>query len=280
MDIDEFLDREIGAEKEDISDTEEVVAVKAIREGEKIVNRYFELWGKVSEAKLEWNDKLYAELNNAANMAKTALGSLVPTTEKEKNIISRLLNKALDDLENRKYDSATKLYSEISDMRNNIPEFLLEQRRDINKEIFHLYEKLHDRIDSKFINDFKGWIGKVEMLINSSFSNLQTGRIEDAIRYYENALGIYKSLPNGFLAKKLELGNVLLLLYKELSIEMQIRKLQQHRARKSSAALQPEAVNDSLKALEEKIKKRIKASEESPSFSYLIPPSAQKGRHT
>ena len=68
--------------------------------------------------------------------------------------------------ENKKYDAATELYSEIGDMRSKIPEFMLEEKKELNSEIFSLYEKLHSNIDVKFIKDFKASLLEVDNLIN------------------------------------------------------------------------------------------------------------------
>ena len=147
-------------------------------------------------------------------------------------------------------------------MRNNLPDFLIEEKNELNKEIFQLYEKLHDNIDSKFINDFNDSIVKVSSLIKNSFSSLKIGRIEAAKNFYEDALEVYKSLPNGFLVQKLELGGGLLTLYKELSIHSQIKKLQHQLAKKSTRGHKFRSSDDNIRLVSEIIKNKVKTSEE------------------
>ena len=119
MDVDEFLDKEIQAEKKE--DTEEKpVAIEVTKEDKDTIKHYFELWSKISEEKFKWDSVLYAELNKSAEKVREKLDNLLPMVKREKDIIKQLIGKAFNDLERGKYESATRLYSEISDMRNSL----------------------------------------------------------------------------------------------------------------------------------------------------------------
>ncbi|MEK6869745.1 MAG: hypothetical protein AABX74_05915, partial [Nanoarchaeota archaeon] len=234
MDIDEFLDKEMQAEK--AGEAKEKAAEKAVEKPEieevsnekkDSVKRFLDLWNKISEAKFKWDEKLYKEINDAGESVKKELESITLAVGRQKKAIKRLIGKALNEIENKNYDAAAKLYSEISDMRDKIPEFMLEEKKDLNNEIFVLYEKLHNNIDAKFIKDFKASLLEVDSFINDSGSAMGTGDIEKAKLLYEKALESYRALPNGFLQKKVELGSKLFGLYKELSIRTQIYGLQE-----------------------------------------------------
>ena len=106
--------------------------------------------------------------------------------DKSPSLIKRLIGKALNELKNNNYENATKLYSEITDMLNNFPEFFLEEKKALNREIFHIHEKLKDNIDSKFIEDTRRSIIKVDVLIREAFSKFKVGNIEDSKKIYEN----------------------------------------------------------------------------------------------
>jgi|TARA_B100001964_G_C14232330_1_gene600639 tetratricopeptide (TPR) repeat protein len=222
MDIDEFLEREIQPK-----DTKQHPVTGSAKGEIDSIKHYFELWDKVSDSKFKWDSGLYTELNKARNEVKAELDRLTSTTEKDKNAIKHLIVKAQSELKNKDHEAATHSYSEISDIQNKFPKFLLEEKKELNKEIFKLYEKLHDQIDSKFINDFRESIAKVQDIIREAFSNLERSDIKNAKNLYEKALEAYKDLADGFLTEKLELGNQLLSLYKELSIHTQIKDLQQ-----------------------------------------------------
>lgn len=236
MDIDEFLEREIQAKKKEGTGKKEDLAEKPaatatpkedISKESGDIKHFFELWNKVSEAKFKWDNSLYTDINKAAENVNAQLTNVLEAMGREKGAIKRLIGKALTEIENKNYENATKLYAEISDMRNNFPEFLLEEKKELNREIFLLYEKLHDGIDLKFIEDFKASITKITGLIKDSVSSFDSGDMEKAKALYEKALEEYKNLPNGFLQQKMELGIGLIRLYKDLSIQTQIRELQQ-----------------------------------------------------
>src|SRR3989338_1173647 len=240
MDIDEFLEKEIQAKKKEGTGKKEDLAEKPaatatpkedISKESDNIKHFFGLWNKVSEAKFKWDDSLYTDINKAAENVNAQLSNVLGAMGREKSAIKRLIGKALTEIENKNYENATKLYDEISDMRNNFPEFLLEDKKELNREIFFLYEKLHDGIDLKFIEDFKASITKITGLIKDSVSSFDSGDVEKAKALYEKALETYKNLPNGFLQQKMELGIGLIRLYKDLSIQTQIRELQQQLSR-------------------------------------------------
>mgnify|MGYP001587406202 CR=1 FL=1 len=259
MDIDKFLDEELQSEEG--QEAKEKVAEKAAEKPEMeevsnekkdSVKRFLDLWGKISEAKFKWDENIYKEINDAGESVKKELESITLTVGRQKKAIKRLIGKALNELENKNYDTSTEIYSEISDMRNKIPEFMLEEKKELNNEIFVLYEKLHNNIDAKFIKDFKASLLEVDNFINDSGSAMGTGDIEKSKVFYEKALESYRALPNGFLQKKVELGSRLLGLYKELSIRTQIYGLQEQLGIGSFSY----ANSDRLKKLSEMVRGR------------------------
>jgi len=230
MDIDKFLDREI----KEIGHFDVVHAPKNDKEEKGSIKLYSELWNKVSDAKFNWDSNLYTDLTNTGTRLKEEMETSFPELENKKKLIKQNITKALRELENKNHENATKLYSEISDMRSSLSDNHLEEKLNLNREIFQLYEKIHNQLESKFIINFKESISKIEDFLRNSFSNLEKGHIEEAKKEYLEALNTYKDLPNGFLSKKIELGNQFLALYKDLSINAQIKILEQQLDKKSS----------------------------------------------
>src|SRR3990167_5211643 len=185
MDIDEFLNKELQSEEgQEVKEKKpEVEEVSSANKGN--VKRFLELWGKISEAKFKWDEKIYKEVNDAGESVKKELESITLTVGRQKKAIKRLIGKALSEIENKSYDAAARLYSEISDMRDKIPEFMLEEKKDLNNEIFVLYEKLHNSIDAKFIKDLKASLLEVDSFINDSGSAMGTGDIEKSKALYK-----------------------------------------------------------------------------------------------
>jgi tetratricopeptide (TPR) repeat protein len=221
MDIDEFLDKELKKEKDHKQEKDEVSSDK-----KDSVDQFFELWNRILKTKFKWDDKLYTDISTTGEKVKRELDNIILAVGRQKKAIKRLIGKALDEIENKNYDTATKIYSEVSDMRKKIPEFMLEEKKELSGEIFSLYAKLHNNIDAKFVKDFKISLLEIEKLIEGSNSAMESGDLEKSKVIYVKALEGYKALPKGFLQKKIDLGSNLLGLYKELSIRTQIYELQ------------------------------------------------------
>jgi len=272
MDIDDFLDKELT---EGIEEKPKII--ETTKEEKDIIKQYFNLWNKVSETKFNWDNEIYSELDKSAKKVKEELNKLSSKIGGQKNVIKRLIGRATEELEKRDYEAATKIFAEISDMRNSFPDFFLEEKKAANNEIFQLYQKLHDAIDSKFVNDFNESIAKVDKLIGESFTSIKMYKTEAAKNFYKEALETYKNLPNGFLAQKLELGNGLLALYKELSIHTQIDDLQKKLDDKSLKNYKFVSSGDNLVVLSEIIKNKVK--EPKSAFSNLRAISAEEKHH-
>ena len=264
MDIDEFLDKELqtkkeSAEQESSSGTDKVEKIeeKSIEEIKEAgpIKHYFELWKKISDLKLKWDHNLYSELNKAGNEAKESLNKSMLTIDRDKHEVRRLIGKVIRELRNKNYGASTRSYAELSGIRDRIPGFFLEEKKKINKEIFEVYQKLHDQLDSRFIKDFKVSIEKINNLIESAFSNMDID-VDKAKSFYEKALDLYKDLPNGFMPQKLELGKQLITLYKDLSIQSQIKNLRKQLSKGKDYRYTVE--DERLKRLSEIIKVRAK----------------------
>lgn len=238
MDIDDFLDKEASTEqKEEIG--EEAPPFKYIKkeipaeadagaeEGfSSLEKRYLSLWSSVSKEKFLWNNELYKEISRLGNELGKTMEQLSLNIYSKKSMIKQLINRANKELENKNHEAALNLYSKLVDIRNKIPDVFIEEKKEVNSGIFRIYETLHELVDEKFINNFKDSIIRVDTLIRNSFLSIENGAIEPAEKFYEEALEMYKNLPNGLLLQRIKLGNSLLALYKELSIHTQIKILQ------------------------------------------------------
>ncbi|MAE42206.1 hypothetical protein CMO93_00415 [Candidatus Woesearchaeota archaeon] len=288
MDIDDFLDKEVQVEKKgDVeketfttSDTQEFKDVKADilaetdtgngKDFTSLEKRYFDLWNKISKEKFSWDHDLYIEVYKLADEMRKIAGNSSLKLDREKGMIKELIKKANHELENKRHESALNLYSKIVDMRNKIPDSFVEEKKEFNDEIFRLYENLYGMIDAKFIKEFKASIAKIDALIKNSVSSIESNKIEDAEKFYEEALEMHKNLPRGFLLQKIDLGNALLALYKELSIHTQIKSLQEQLNHdKRTTYKYPREYGDNLDRLSEIASQNKKTQLKKPAISNL-----------
>lgn len=231
MDIDEFLEREMKGEgKEEGKDkpihqaTQEEAPVINV---EGSIKHFLELWGKISELKLKWDSKLYKEIIGTKEKAQQELYKAAVNLDRDKKAIKKLIGKALDEMDKGSYEEASHIYSDISKMKDSLPDFMAEEKRELNSEILAIYQKLHNGMDNKLIADSKKVANTIDLSINDAALSLAAGDLEKAKVLYEKIVESYKALPNGIMQKKLELGERMLKLYKDLSIQAEINELQQ-----------------------------------------------------
>jgi len=266
MDIDEFLDKETqGAKKEDkemvitqpyaeFKDAKPSGFPDAGKTGslEALEKNYLGMWDRISKDNLGWSSSLYADIAKTGDEIKKALSLMSSKINGEKISIKRLIGSAKNALERKNYGEALRLYSDIISIRNGMPNAFFEEKRELNREILPFYARLSEQIDIKFIEDFNYSAAKADSLISSSFSGIGKNNIADAKSFYQEALEIYKSLPQGFLMRKIELGSRLIALYKELSILMQIENLQHQLSHeRTNGSYQHAAADESIKHLPE-----------------------------
>ena len=237
MDMDEFLEKETGQKSNDTETPKTEPANPLIPEKPKeapaevntegSIVQFQQFWSKISDTKLKWDSKLYSEVSETAEKAKQELYKSSINLDKEKKTIKYLIGKALDQLDKKNYDEASKLFSDIGAMRDKIPDFMMEEKKELDKEIFSLSQKLHEGIDRAFTGNFWSSVNKIETTLKDAFLSFDAADLERAKSLYDQALQDFKSLPNGFTQKKLGIGENLLKLYKDLSIQLQINELQQ-----------------------------------------------------
>lgn len=256
MDIDEFLDRELaGVKKEPIlpgflkekpDDYEETldkinehIEKNELVEAEKL---YSDIWSKIKDKKLTWNENLYITLTEINKRLTNRLNNLYSTLKEKINIIYGLMARARDDLRKGKNELAVSVYSEIMDIFNSIPNAFLVDKRKIYNEILALYRELKANVDKEFFNDFNSKISQINSVIYSTKVELQKNNIQAAINYYTSCLNLYNALPNGFFTYKIQLSSKILELYKEITVILEISNLK--------SKLKPEMEKESLKRTE------------------------------
>jgi hypothetical protein len=276
MDIEEFLDKEMQIEtKEKLAD--DAVAIQLADEEKGDIDHYSELWSRISRLNYKWDDTLYTQLGKLGVEIRQKLAKLLAAVDSDKKTIRQLIQKASIEIDSNNFESATKLYSEIVDMRNNFPDFFIEDKRQLNTEIVRLYEKLHDRIDSKFVSDFNESVARIDSLTRDSFSNLKQGGVDAAKRLYLEAISSFNSLPKGFMSQKIAMGDKLLELYKYLSVQMEIASLQKILSAQNIDMNTYSASNTKLKELSSLINTKVEGPKPTTVLSSPpVPPVPQK----
>lgn len=250
MEIDEFLDREIKSQIEGTGKigeiglklkqpdiTEEIGKYLksddypekirlALEKGdfEAAEKLYYESWAMLSS--VEWSSKIYDDLIKMGDEMRNALNQVYSETAKKKAFVQEMLDKARANIAQGSYQAALRQYSELTDMHNEIPSFLFEEKRKMHKDILSLYMELKEKIDFVFLSKFNSSLSQIRQLINSAKLSLKGMDMEMAKGIYSEIIRIYSSLPAGFLSAKIFIANDILQLYKEISISLEIRALE------------------------------------------------------
>ncbi len=186
---------------------------------------YYELWAKLSDNTV-WNPNLYNNLIKIGVEIKDASNRTYSEVNKKSVIAERIFQKARENVGQGNHQAALSLYSELTDIHNEIPTFLYEEKRKMHNEILNLYMELKEKIDSIFLNKFNESLSQIKKLISNAKFKLRNMDLNNAKNIYLDIIGIYNNLPAGFLSEKIDMANDILGLFKEISIGLEIKELE------------------------------------------------------
>ena len=252
MDIDEFLDREISLReidkkidieseglkleypkakdeiKEYAKENDYLTKIKQALEkndfnaAEKL---YYELWTRLS-GNIEWDQDIHDNLIKISNEIKNALNEVYSKANKKGAFAQNLLKKTKENIMQGNYQAALIQHSELTDIYNEIPDFLFEEKRKMHNEILNLYMGLKEKINFVFLNKFNASLSQIKQMMDSASLSLKNMDLDNAKNIYLDIIKVYTDLPAGFLFSKIGIGKDILELYKELSISLEIKFLE------------------------------------------------------
>lgn len=258
MDIDEFLDRETrnihtkpkteNKFRETEQSLQEVEAEQPVQEteqpiqetaqeiediskkpGKSAISRaeiiYHKIWSKLVN-NAAWNREIYDNLLKVGTQIKNAMSVDYSEAIKKKNLIESLIQKARGHLAQRDYQLALDQYSELIDIHQEIPPFLINEKRILHKEILNLYVELKDKMDSDLMNTFEASTTKIKQMIGNARILIKKADFESAKSIYLDIVDTFTNLPPTFLSQKVDLGSKILELYKEVGISLEIKRLE------------------------------------------------------
>ena len=151
MDIDEFLDRELSdlglqtdkSEKtaaielpgftEQLEPSPLVENIKAnLSKGnlEQAEQSYGQLWHILIEQKLKWDKGLYEQLSILSRQFSSVLDNAYNEVKRKAGHVYELISRARSALKEGKRDIPFKLYSEVEEINNSIPNVFFEEKKN------------------------------------------------------------------------------------------------------------------------------------------------------
>ena len=245
MDIDEFLDRELSdlglqTDKTEKLETEPwikeqfepsplVENIKAnLSKGnlEQAEQSYVQLWHVLMEQKLRWNKELYEQLSFLNRQFSSTLNYAYNEVKKKADHIYELINRARASLREGKKEMPFKLYSEIEEINNSIPNVFFEEKKIVQEQIMNFYNELRNITDNELIKRISALVQETNQIIDKIIISIRSNDMINAIVNYNKCIELYSQIPEGFLRYKNSIGMRLLDIYKSLSIYTEISSLQ------------------------------------------------------
>ncbi len=263
MDIDEFLDRELSEldlatdnhdteniedmqSKEDFEPSSMFSSIRSllvkgsIDEAERI---YIELWRALLNQKLKWNVEMYEQLASVSKEFIKEINRRYSEIKKKSDDIHELIRKARSSLKEGGKDLPYKIYSQVIEINNSIPNVFFEEKKIIQDQVALFYEELRNITDNELIKRVSQLVMNINSLIERINFSIGSGNFYNAVSDYNKCLPLYSQVPEGFLKSKALLGIRILEIYKNISINMEISSLKQQIYQKPSTRAMPEKLH-------------------------------------
>ncbi len=244
MDIDEFLDREFSSlglptdktEKVPEQQIEESYEQSPLFESiktnlskgnlEQAEQAYVQLWHILVQQKLKWNKELYEQLSILSREFSGLLSNAYNEVKRKANYIYEQINKGTNALREGKKDLPFKIYSEIDNINDSIPNVFFDEKRIIQEQTMEFYKLLRNTTDNELIKRVSALIQEISRLIDKINMSIRSNDMVNAIVNYNKCIELYNQVPEGFLRYKNSLGTRILEIYKNISIYTEITNLQ------------------------------------------------------
>lgn len=240
MDIDEFLDRELsdlGLNTEKAQDTTEPDSgeAKPSSDGaksisgkaslEKAEEEYVQLWHVLMQQKLKWNKEIYDQLTALSRQFSGVLSQAYNELKKKADAIYALISRAKAAFQEGKKDMPFKIYAEIQEINNSIPNIFFEEKKMIQDQIINFYNELRSKTDNELIGRTYALAQQINQLIGGINAAISNNDMAKAMADYGRCVELYTQVPEGFLHYKSSAGIRILEIYKNLSIYSEISVL-------------------------------------------------------
>ena len=247
MDIDEFLDRELSdlgsptdstgkdsamefpGFKQDFESSplfENIRAHLSKGDLEQAEQSYVQLWHVLIQQKLKWNKEMYEQLSVLSRQFSSALNYSYNEVKKKAEQIYNLISRAKSAIREGRKDMPFKIYSEIEEINNSIPNVFFEEKKIIGEQIMDFYKELRSTTDNELIKRVNALANEISQIMDRVNNAIRSNDMTNSIVNYNKCVELYSQIPEGFLRQKNSIGMRLLDIYKTLSIYTEISNLQ------------------------------------------------------
>ena len=246
MDIDEFLDRELSElvsnkqspkhSEEGASDSEQALETSPLIESiksslvkgniDEAEQAYVQLWNMLTEKKLNWDRDLYEQLSSLSRQFSFELNRAYHGLKNKSDYIYDLIRRGKAGIREGKKEVPFKLYNEIENASNGIPNVFFEEKRIIQEQVMAYYNELRSATDNDLLKRVSALIREIYQIVNKISNSIRSNDTVNATVNYNRCIQLYAQIPEGFLRHKNLIGEKILEIYKSLSIYNEITGLQ------------------------------------------------------
>lgn len=234
MDIDEFLETEAEAPEggrkalvekqaaefitgrsieDQINKIRELMQQKQFKEAEKIYYLVKEHYATLARRQQEERRMLHRQLTQINKELLEHLDSAKTDMEQKAMIISDLLVKARQYMQQGNIDKANQLYFEVRRIFGQMPDAFAERKMVLDNQILAFYSQLVNEFNRKKYDELLRKRDEILRHIEIAANNIRLGNVEAAGKEYQLINKLYNELPEGFLYEKTLLYKRILALY-------------------------------------------------------------------
>ncbi|MBI2558936.1 hypothetical protein HYW20_06455 [Candidatus Woesearchaeota archaeon] len=254
MDVDDFLDRELselglGTDKyeklktgvpefkEDFQQSplfESITSSLSRGNLDEAEQSYVRLWNTLAQQNVKWNKEIYEQLAAASRQFSSILNNAYDDIKKKANHAYELISRARAAMKEGKKEQPFKLYSEIQEISNSIPNPFFEEKKIMQEQVMEFYKELKNTTDNELIKRVYILVNELNRMIERINDLVRKRDMPNAIANYIKCMELYNQVPEGFLRHKNSIGMRLLDIYKSLSIYTEISILQRQLSQQPS----------------------------------------------
>ncbi len=237
MDIDEFLDRELGSKQgsSNLVNTTSIpqpgvspsqLSLAGSSNMNQILSQHDQLWKQLLDMQYTWDQQTTGQVHQSLRSLQKQLITLHGDLQKRKQATKTMLIQLQELIRLGNINAATKLYDQTQEILSGIDDLFFEDKQQLTYELSAIYKAMQDKWGTQQQFQLKQMKLRLDTLIRDAHTLLRTPKLDEAKRRCDEAMQMYLNLPLISLPMKLYFGDKLLDLYKNISIQSQIRILQ------------------------------------------------------
>jgi tetratricopeptide (TPR) repeat protein len=235
MDIDEFLETETDMHKEGgrkdlvekqsssfisgrsiegkIEKVRDLIQQKKFKEAENIYYAVKEQYGTLAKRQQDERRKIHRQLTQINKELIVHLNKVKGEMEQKGMVITDLLMKARQYMQQGNIEKANQLYLEVRRIFKQMPEAFGERKMMLENQILMFYSQLVNEFNRKKYDQLLGKREEIMRHVEMASNYVRMGRVEDAKNEYQAINSLYNQLPEGFLYEKTIIYKRILTLY-------------------------------------------------------------------